>query len=104
MALPPLGVDVPVGIVDLEARLLSPGRLALHFEGQAEPAGTSYRAWIVRASGARYLLKVISGGAGVYDLEFELPRWCRGSCWRLALEMLDGQDRVIDSELVTPSR
>ncbi len=102
VALPPPGVDVPVGIVDLEAHLLSPGLLDLAFTGQAEPPGASYRLWAVRPGAFRRILRAIPGGAGSYDLELELPRWCRGLRCRIELEMLDSLERVVDTEVVRP--
>jgi hypothetical protein len=103
IALPPIGVDAAVGIVDLEASITPSRLLGLSFIGQAEPAGASYRAWIHPADGRRFLASSFDGGAGSYEVAVELPAWGRGPDWDLVLEMLDGEGRVVDTAKVVPA-
>jgi len=97
VALPDLGTDLPVTVTELRAWRPAPLRLDLGFLGQSEPAGARYRVWIAGRSGRRQLLTEIDGGLGTYRLGLDLPGWCARHQWRVVVEMLDAQGRVVSS-------
>lgn len=104
LRLPALEHDRPVAVVGLEAIQPTPTELITLFHGQAEPTGASYRLWLRHPGRPPRLLASVPGEGGDYRMASKLPPWCRWPGWSVAVEMLDGDGRVVDTATAVPSR